>query len=558
MTCGASCSSILVLGRAPAPYVLDRRPARRTTTPGSQFTVEFDNAFGLVKGADVKVAGVRAGQDHRAARRPEDARRRWSTSRSTKKGFGSLREDAFCESRPQSLIGEYFVDCTPGTSRAEAQARRDDPGRAHRLDDPRRPAQQHHAPPLPRAAADHPRRARRRRRRPRRRPQRRRSAAPSRRCARPTRCWRSSPTRTRCSATSRRNADTVIGDLADNRKDVGRFVTETERPPTRLRRAPRATSPPACSACPTFLRELRPTMAELGASRRRADARRCATSTRRPASSTRFLENLGPFAESSRVNVRIARRDRRNGRPGDRGRASRPSPSSTKATRARARARQQPRRSSSSDLDDRKPRRREGPALAGRPGLHGLRGGPPVRLRPDAWRSTSSTRTATSSRSTSSPRSAATTRTPTRSRSKDEAGPGLLLSAAPRSSARTSRASRTPTRPTPASTTPARRAPTPSLQEGEEQVQARRKDERRRARTRPASRTSRRRSRSCSRAAAAGEASVPTLPNVTRSASRCPTLPQTPPASRSVPERRRRAVQRRRPAGRSSTTSSSP
>jgi ABC-type transporter Mla subunit MlaD len=29
---------------------------------GSQFTVEFDNAFGLVKGGDVKVAGVRAGK----------------------------------------------------------------------------------------------------------------------------------------------------------------------------------------------------------------------------------------------------------------------------------------------------------------------------------------------------------------------------------------------------------------------------------------------------------------------------------------------------------------
>ena len=36
-----------------------------------------------------------------------------------KSGFGSLRTDAFCESRPQSLIGEYFVDCRPGSARKE-------------------------------------------------------------------------------------------------------------------------------------------------------------------------------------------------------------------------------------------------------------------------------------------------------------------------------------------------------------------------------------------------------------------------------------------------------
>jgi ABC-type transporter Mla subunit MlaD len=30
------------------------------------------------------------------------------------KGFGAFRSDATCQSRPQSLIGEYFVDCQPG------------------------------------------------------------------------------------------------------------------------------------------------------------------------------------------------------------------------------------------------------------------------------------------------------------------------------------------------------------------------------------------------------------------------------------------------------------
>ena len=97
---------------------------------------------------------------------------------------------------------------------------------------------------------------------------------------------------------------------------------------------------------------------------------------------TRFLDNLGPFAESSRGNVRTLAKtaDARAAR--DRGR---------QADRRRARPRRPRRRPSSpttstivlSDLDDRKPRRREGQALAGRPGLHGLRGGPPIHLRPD-------------------------------------------------------------------------------------------------------------------------------------------------------------------------------
>src|SRR3954470_21497963 len=79
------------------------------------YTVELDNAFGIVNGADVKVAGVRAG-------RVTDMRVDPQTKHALvdididKAGFGSLRTDAFCETRPQSLIGEYFVDCRPGSA----------------------------------------------------------------------------------------------------------------------------------------------------------------------------------------------------------------------------------------------------------------------------------------------------------------------------------------------------------------------------------------------------------------------------------------------------------
>ncbi|CAA9471818.1 MAG: MCE-family protein MceB, partial [uncultured Solirubrobacteraceae bacterium] len=83
-----------------------------------RFTVELDNAFGIVEGGDLKIAGVRAGTvtDMRVDVRTKRALIDFEI---TKRGFGSLRTDAFCESRPQSLIGEYFIDCLPGTAKRE-------------------------------------------------------------------------------------------------------------------------------------------------------------------------------------------------------------------------------------------------------------------------------------------------------------------------------------------------------------------------------------------------------------------------------------------------------
>ena len=79
------------------------------------YWVELDNAFGLIRGGDLKVAGVRAGQiTHiKLDRRTKHA---LVGFRIDKRGFGSLRRDVHCESRPQSLIGEYYLDCLPGTS----------------------------------------------------------------------------------------------------------------------------------------------------------------------------------------------------------------------------------------------------------------------------------------------------------------------------------------------------------------------------------------------------------------------------------------------------------
>ena len=78
------------------------------------YWITMDNAFGLVNGSDVKLAGVRAGNivSFDVDRRTHKALVEIDVNRP---GF-ELRRDAYCETRPQSLIGEYFLDCEPGTS----------------------------------------------------------------------------------------------------------------------------------------------------------------------------------------------------------------------------------------------------------------------------------------------------------------------------------------------------------------------------------------------------------------------------------------------------------
>src|SRR3712207_6840245 len=80
---------------------------------GKEFRVELDNAFGLIEGGDFKIAGVRAGQITTL-----DLDRRTKRAivgfKVTEDGFGSLRTDATCNVAPQSLVGEYYVDCQPG------------------------------------------------------------------------------------------------------------------------------------------------------------------------------------------------------------------------------------------------------------------------------------------------------------------------------------------------------------------------------------------------------------------------------------------------------------
>ena len=127
-------------------------------------------------------------------------------------GFKNFRTDASCLIRPQSLIGEKYVDCTPtqprapGTPPPPSLEKIPDgqpgsgavpaPAREQRQDRRSRPGPEHPAAALPRPLPAHPERSRRRPRGPWRGPRRGRSTAPTPRCARQTACSRSWPSRT--------------------------------------------------------------------------------------------------------------------------------------------------------------------------------------------------------------------------------------------------------------------------------------------------------------------------------------------------------------------------
>ncbi len=79
------------------------------------YKIEFDNAFGLVTGADFKVAGVPAGTI-KSIDLDQRTLHAVVTIQVTRGGFGQFHQSAFCQSRPESLIGEYFIDCDPGST----------------------------------------------------------------------------------------------------------------------------------------------------------------------------------------------------------------------------------------------------------------------------------------------------------------------------------------------------------------------------------------------------------------------------------------------------------
>ena len=90
--------------------------AREPDSGNIGYKIVFDNAFGLTEGADLRIAGVRAGTIENLAITRGYPPKALVEVQLSDPGFADLRTDARCEVRPQSLIGEYFVDCQPGES----------------------------------------------------------------------------------------------------------------------------------------------------------------------------------------------------------------------------------------------------------------------------------------------------------------------------------------------------------------------------------------------------------------------------------------------------------
>src|SRR3954467_6864430 len=92
-------------------------PAYLVTGAGASgshtYQAELFNAFGLVKGSELRIAGAKAGTITGLDITPQKTA---LVSFEVDSGFPELKADASCSSEPQSLIAEYFLDCQPGTS----------------------------------------------------------------------------------------------------------------------------------------------------------------------------------------------------------------------------------------------------------------------------------------------------------------------------------------------------------------------------------------------------------------------------------------------------------
>ena len=261
-----------------------------------KYWVQFDNAFGLIQGGDLKVAGVRAGKvtDIKLDKRTKHALVGFKID---KNGFGSLRSDAFCESRPQSLIGEYFVDCQPGTAKQELK-----PGAVIPVtrtastvapdlvnDILRRPYRERLSLIIGSLGAGVAGNAENLNAAIRR-------ASPALRETDKVLATLGAQNKILGDLTV--NADKVVGDLAANRKDVGRFVSEAKN--TAQASAERRSDIAAgLRELPGFLEQLQPTMKALG---QVADDQGSALHNLDASSTqlTTFFDQLGPFADASR------------------------------------------------------------------------------------------------------------------------------------------------------------------------------------------------------------------------------------------------------------------
>src|SRR3954454_4070533 len=103
----------IVLLAVGIPTVLALGLGAKTDGGGYQVRAIFDNAAYAVPGEEVRVAGEKVGQiDSLEVAYERKAAVTFSIDTA---GFSPFKKDAHCTIRPQSLIGEKYVECTPGS-----------------------------------------------------------------------------------------------------------------------------------------------------------------------------------------------------------------------------------------------------------------------------------------------------------------------------------------------------------------------------------------------------------------------------------------------------------
>src|SRR3954462_5481927 len=90
--------------------------AKEDSGSGYQVVAIFDNAAYAVKGEEVRIAGVKVGKIDKLDVAYE--RKAAVTFSIDTAGFTPFHKDAHCTIRPQSLIGEKYVECTPGSTKS--------------------------------------------------------------------------------------------------------------------------------------------------------------------------------------------------------------------------------------------------------------------------------------------------------------------------------------------------------------------------------------------------------------------------------------------------------
>jgi ABC-type transporter Mla subunit MlaD len=292
-------TALLVCAAAVAAVVLTGASEGEGGGKGTTYKLQFDNAFGLVENGDFKIGGVRAGvtskfkvvkHEHRSIAEVE--------VKVEQPGFSDLREDARCEIRPQSLIGEYYVDCQPGTSNKRLPT--DGTGVV--------PVEQNFATIAPDLVGDIMRRPVRERLRLilselgtglAGRPQ---DLAEVLERAHPglretSKVLRILGDQNRVIERFIVDADTVVNELEQNKKDVARWVDASANS-AEVTASRSADLQETFHKLPEFLDELRPTMRELGNTAEQQtplliDLRKAAPDL------DEFFERLGPFAKAS-------------------------------------------------------------------------------------------------------------------------------------------------------------------------------------------------------------------------------------------------------------------